>query len=199
MALRQDLYIYIVYRPLTKVKSIYLDDLVEEAKRVVKDGKGRIPKTCPIDPKLLKTATPETFGLTSSKEFILRIKQLEDGILDEIMRMMNTHEKSTPSFPKVDWRRLERPHFHVPLTPFQMKFERGAKFRFLDELEEIWTAAGISYNTEQRCYQLYYYDSTEKAAPEAPEECEWSFFIDTVEKGRTRTGLDYNQTNIEFV
>ena len=186
-----------LYRPLTKFKSI--DDLVEEAKRVVKDGKGRIPKTCPIDPKLLKTATPETFGLTSSKEYTLKIKQLEDGILDEIMRIMNTHKKFTPSFPKVDWGRLERPHFHVPLTPFQMKFERGAKFRFLDELEEIWIAAGISYNTEQRCYQLYYYDSTEKAAPEAPEECEWSFFIDTVEKGRTRTGLDNNQTNIEFV
>ena len=186
-----------LYRPLTKVKSI--DDLFEEAKRVVKDGKGRIPKTCPIDPKLLKTARPETFGLTSSKEYTLRIKQLEDGILDEINRIMNTHEKFTPSFPKVDWGRLERPYFHVPLTPFQMKFERGAKFRFLDELEEIWIAAGISYNTEQRSYQLYYYDSREKAAPEAPEKCEWSFFIDTVEKGRTRTGLDNNQTNIEFV
>ena len=186
-----------LYRPLTKVKSI--DDLFEEAKRVVKGGKGRIPKTCPIDPKLLKTATPETFGLTSSKEYTLRIKQLEDGILDEINRIMNTHEKFTPSFPKVDWGRLERPYFHVPLTPFQMKFERGAKFRFLDELEEIWIAAGISYNTEQRSYQLYYYDSREKAAPEAPEKCEWSFFIDTVEKGRTRTGLDNNQTNIEFV
>ena len=186
-----------LYRPLTKVKSI--DDLFEEAKRVVKDGKGRIPKTCPIDPKLLKTARPETFGLTSSKEYTLRIKQLEDGILDEINRIMNTHEKFTPSFPKVDWGRLERPYFHVPLTPFQMKFERGAKFRFLDELEEIWIAAGISYNTEQRSYQLYYYDSREKAAPESPEKCEWSFFIDTVEKGRTRTGLDNNQTNIEFV
>jgi len=147
------------YKPLssTKDKSVgTYDDLFERARLIVRE-KLKPPSSPPVS-KLVQLTNPSEFGLKVTDTYKVAVEKCENNLklaLDSIIKIGAQYGVNL-LFP---WNALNRPYWHQQLTPLQQRFHRDAKFRDVEE-DTTYVSAGLSYDTKEKDYYLYYYEDS---------------------------------------